>query len=365
MSFTYVAIGGAATMGLGSMMGAGAASGAAKSQQAEAEARLAEARARANQALDSYNQYAPSQQANINKAIASQQQNITRQQQLVDSIDPALLEAGKQMTSLLQGQSAPVLKNFQDQRNLQKQQMLDGLRQQIGPGAETSSMGQNMLLKFDQETANMQNGIQQQYLDKVSNLAIGGGQTLTDVMSKATGTLADLSTSLGQIGLNKANIINGGTQNMASYAKATVDSAGAKFAGDAAMARGVSQLGQAGLTAGVAGMAKLASVPGEASTLAQLGQGAAVAGSAASDYQMLEGRQYAGTNQPAPQNRPAVAGGGNGNTLGSLNPTWGVPQSLNPNASVPGYNGGQDLMNSLGGFSPYGGGSKAVGGYNQ
>lgn len=326
----------------GTAYSANAAGQAARAQGRAADAWADEARGRAAQSTAAYDQYAPSQQAALDKAMAYQQQNIQRQQRLVDSIDPSLIEAGQQMHSLLQGQSAPVLKNFQDQRQLQKQQMLAQLRQQVGPGAETSSMGQNMLLKFDQETANMQNSIQQQYLDKVSNLALGGGQTLTDVMNKASGTLADLGNQMGQIGLNKANIINGGTVSMAPSQQAVVNAAGGEFKEQQIIGQGIQQLGAMGMVGAMGGYGKAAAKGAE--TSGTLGDLSNIPGSNAADYTMANERMFAGT---MPSGMGATAGtvaartpnfAGGTSTLGSsASPSYNIPPYLQPNNK---YSGG-------------------------
>lgn len=168
-----------------------------------------EAQRKERDATQAYDQYSPYQQAQIDKAIQSQTFNLQRQQRLVESIDPSLIEAGKQMKQLLDGQSAPVLQNMKDQRMQQRQTLLDSLRQQVGPGAETSSVGLNALNKFDSETSNLLSGAQQQYLNQVSGMALGGATSLGASLGAEAGRMADFGNQYGQIGLNKAGIIQG------------------------------------------------------------------------------------------------------------------------------------------------------------
>lgn len=216
----------------GSEKQAQAARQAGQAQDAASQDWLSYSNAQKNQALGAYSEYVPAQQAAVDKAMHAQQLNLERQQKLVESINPALLEAGQQMTKLLQGQSAPVLQNLKDQRQTQRQGLLDSLRQQLGPGGETSQMGMNALRKFDADTANQLSGAQQSYLQQVSGLALGGGKTLSDSLGQATSELAKLGDQYGQIGLNKANIIQGFSNSTNAARQSSVQNAGNSAAGD-------------------------------------------------------------------------------------------------------------------------------------
>lgn len=222
---TAIGIGAAVSAGGAYMASEGArnASGAANRQS---QIWLDQVQKSREQALQAYSEYSPAQQASLDKAMAAQTQDLARQQQLVNNINPALLDAGKQMQQLLQGQAAPVLQNLQNQRQLQRQNMLDTLRQQMGPGAETSSLGQHEMMKFDSETSNILNGAQQSYLNEVSGLALGGNATLSQSIGSATNNLGKLADSYGQIGLNKANIITGTQAQMAAPNQALINTAG-------------------------------------------------------------------------------------------------------------------------------------------
>jgi hypothetical protein len=238
---TAIAAVGAAAAVYGSVTSANAANRAARAQQDAANRWGDQVGARNREAEQAYAEYAPSQQAAIEKAIAGQQRNIARQESLLANVDPALFEAGKQMKQLLDGQSAPVLNQLNEQRQLQRNKLLDTLRQQMGPGAETSSMGQNMMMKFDAETANMLNATQQQYLDKVSNIALNGSQGISGAMTQAQSLLGTLGNDLGDIG----NLIMGGTAQLAGPMSAQVNAAGGEFKGQQIMGQMYGQLGGA------------------------------------------------------------------------------------------------------------------------
>lgn len=244
------AVVGGAISAYGANKAAGAAQDAANSQRDTSMAWLQDTKQARQDALDAYSSYSATQASTIDKAISSQERNVGRQEQLVQSIDPALISAGKQMNDLLQGQSAPVLQNIKDQRQLQRQNLLDTLRQQYGPGAETSSAGINALQKFDSETTNSLSNAQQSYLSQVSNIAFGGAKSLGDSLGEVNTTLAGLGNQYGQVGMNKANIINQGTNATNNAQASNVNSAGASGVGGvmqgqqiAGIGKGVAQFG--------------------------------------------------------------------------------------------------------------------------
>lgn len=188
---SYVAAGvvvaGVATSAYGSIVGGQAASKAAQEQQDAAEQFKKYVQGQQDKATGMV--LTPHALAAHDQALSAQEGNVRRLETLAANIDPALIDAGKQTAQLLQGKSAPVLANIQNQRNLQRQQMMDNLRSQLGPGAETSSAGQQAMQKFDNDTANMMSTTQQQYLSQVSNLAISGSASLGDTLNRVNSTL--------------------------------------------------------------------------------------------------------------------------------------------------------------------------------
>jgi len=90
----------------------------------------------------------PAQMAQHGQALQAASKNLMQRQKLLDSVDPALMEASKQVLNLLQGgdsASTPV-------RASQRAQLINQLRAQYGPGAENTSLGQRMLQQFDMGT---------------------------------------------------------------------------------------------------------------------------------------------------------------------------------------------------------------------
>ena len=317
---------GVAASAYGSIQSANAANRAARAQQDAAGNWVNMVGARNSEAEAAYDKYSPQQQATIEKSIQAQERNVARSEALVNSIDPALVTAGEQMKKLLDGQAAPVLSQIKNQRDMQRNQVLDTLRQQMGPGAETSSLGQNMLMKFDSETANILNGAQQSYLTQVSNIAMSGGN-LSSVLTEANKALASFGNEIGQIGINKANLIQGGTANLAAPMAAKTNAAGGEFKGDQLMGQMWSQLGAGAI------------------------QGAAY----------VYGNSSANTGLGQPQGKVDV--GGSGMTLGQSAPMGSEMGSLpgvSPGKSIGTYGGGSGMS----GNGPWSG-AYVGGGFNQ
>jgi hypothetical protein len=230
----------------GANKAAGAAQDAATASKSAADAYQARVFQQRREALDAYNSYSPAQASAIEKGLATQERNVQRQETLVNSIDPALVEAGKQMHSLLMGQAAPVLNNLKDQRQTQRQNLLDTIRQQYGPGYETSSAGLNAMQKFDAETANILNGAQQSYLQQVSGIALSGS-SLGATLGAEAQRFQSIADAYGKIGLNKADIMTGANGGMNEAAQAQINTAGAGSVGAAMQGKMWGNIGQ-GLT---------------------------------------------------------------------------------------------------------------------
>jgi len=228
MSWVAAAVGtGAALQVGGAIMGSNAASKAAKAQQQAAEAYRKEIAAKEQQAVSMVK--TPASLAAYDLALHGQEANVRRMEQTAAALDPALVEAGKQTTAMLQGKAAPVMGQIQAQRDRQRNQMLDQLRTQLGPGAETSSAGQNAIREFDAQTDQMMTGVQQQYLQQVSGLALGGTQTLGQALSQVNATLSSIQTQSPDA--QAAHIIASFTGANASANEAAINAAGGEQAG--------------------------------------------------------------------------------------------------------------------------------------
>lgn len=106
----------------------------------------------------------PQALARLESGFQAQERQLARQEELMNAINPALKEAALQAAGLLRGEDAQALAPLRRQRERQRQTLLNSLRSQLGPGAETSSAGLNALNRFDAETDSILGGAQQQTL---------------------------------------------------------------------------------------------------------------------------------------------------------------------------------------------------------
>lgn len=125
------------------------------------------------------------------RAIAAQDRNLGRQEQLIAQIDPAIMEASQQALRLLRGEQAQTLGPLTQQREQQRQKLLNQLREQLGPGAETSSAGLQALNRFDTETGQLYSGAQQQAIANLGGL-MGQFTSARPDMLREAGGLAQL-----------------------------------------------------------------------------------------------------------------------------------------------------------------------------
>lgn len=176
--------------------GAGAAQNAAMQQQREAK--------------QAYSQYAGATREattagllQLDRDIANQERNLGRQEQLISQIDPTIIEASQQALRLLRGESSSALAPAQNQRNQQRQQLLNTLREQLGPGAETSTAGIQALTRFDSETNNLLAGQQQSALQGLGGLATQFNSTRPDMFREISG-LSSFGQAKSGLQLNQA-----------------------------------------------------------------------------------------------------------------------------------------------------------------
>ncbi len=175
------------------------AQNAALAQQRTAADQQRAATGYATQYGDSLNSLAamtPQEMQAYNQSLQSATTQVQQQQKILDSIDPSIMEASKQVLSVLQGGQTGIGNAMGAQRNQQRAQLVNSLRAQYGPGAESSSIGQRQLQAFDRDTASL--GAQ------------GQGNTLAQLMGVVQGR-PNLNGALGA--LNQAGQNFGGIQN--------------------------------------------------------------------------------------------------------------------------------------------------------
>ncbi len=136
---------------------------------------------------------------------------VDQDSKLLAAIDPALMEASDQALKLLRGEDAAALSPLRAQRDNQRLQLVRMLREQLGPGAETSSAGQRALQQFDLETSTLASQVQQGTL----------GQLL-GVAQNQRGQMAGNMSALQNVGIGFGNIANRQTQSLLSAGTATL-----------------------------------------------------------------------------------------------------------------------------------------------
>lgn len=102
--------------------------------------------------LENLSAATPQELTAYGSTLEAAQTQLNQGKRLLEAIDPAIMEASKQILDVLQGRSTGVGNALGAQRNQQRQQLVNQLRSSYGPGAETSSIGQQALQKFDMET---------------------------------------------------------------------------------------------------------------------------------------------------------------------------------------------------------------------
>lgn len=229
---------GGATKTLFGDSGAGAANNAAIAQQQAAQTLYKKTDKITSAATnDSIASYA--------RDISNQEKNLSRQEQLVSQIDPTIIEASQQALRLLRGESSSTLQPIQNQRNLQRQKLVNSLREQLGPGAETSTAGIQALTRFDSESNNLLAGQQQSALSGLGGLAGQFNSVRPDILREITGL-----SQFGQGGTNTQFQRAGLLQS--AYAP-VFQTAGANQTGAVLQGQQSAAFGQALLNAGVQG----------------------------------------------------------------------------------------------------------------
>lgn len=199
---------------------------------------------------------------NFDSAIKSQEKNLARQEQMIAQIDPTVIEASQQALRLMRGEDASITAPLKRQRDLQRQKLLNSLREQLGPGAETSTAGIQALTRFDAETDQLFAGAQQQAISQL-------GQTAGQFNAVRPNMLQE-SLGLGQLGAGRANLaydrIKGAGQGM-------LQTAGAEYTADVIRGQNRASFGRSML--GLAGTLGAGYLSGGTSLAAGAASGAA------------------------------------------------------------------------------------------
>lgn len=154
----------------------------------------------------------------MENAIKAQDRNLSRQEELVKQIDPAILEASQSALRIMRGdQNNP----FSRQRALGRQKLLNRLREQLGPGAETSSIGLKALSQFDSETDAGTTGAAQGY----GQIAQQFSGLRPNMLQESTG-LSNLAAGRAGLRYQQQGLIQGANNNILQMGQGLTDTAG-------------------------------------------------------------------------------------------------------------------------------------------
>jgi hypothetical protein len=142
--------------------------------------------------------------ASFDRDIKNQEKNLSRQEQMIANLDPTIIEAAQQALKLMRGETSSTLAPLQRQRDMQRQKLLSSLREQLGPGAETSTAGMQALSRFDSETSNIFASAQQGALGQLGNIS-GQFSAQRPDMLREIGGLSQFGQGKYGLGLNMAN----------------------------------------------------------------------------------------------------------------------------------------------------------------
>lgn len=162
--------------------------------------------------------------ASFDRDIANQEKNLSRQESLIGQIDPTIIEASQQALKLLRGETSSALNPLQNQRNMARQKLVNNLREQLGPGAETSTAGIQALNRFDSESSNIFGQAQQQALGQLGSTAGQFNSVRPDMYREIMG--------LSGLGQGKTNLQYNQANSLMNFGQGMMNTAGAGYTHD-------------------------------------------------------------------------------------------------------------------------------------
>ncbi len=172
----------------------------------------------------------------LDKDIANQEKNLSRQEQMIAQIDPTIIEASQQALRLLKGEQSSALAPAQRQREQQRQTLLNTLREQLGPGAENSTAGMQAISRFDSETNNLLANQQQAAIQNLGGVAGQFNAVRPDMFREISG--------LSNFGQAKTGLQFNQAQGLLGAWNPVMQNAGAQYTKDVLMGQQQSAFGQ-------------------------------------------------------------------------------------------------------------------------
>lgn len=250
---TIIAGAGVAVSAASAIGGAVARGDAANAQGKQAQAQEDYARAQQAKAEQAAEPSAM-ELVQLQKQIDVTDRTVARQEELLKAVDPALIEASQQALKLLKGEASAATQPLERARQRQRQQLENRLREQLGPGFETSSAGIEALGRFDTETADAVQGAQQTALGGITNFLASSSKFRPDA-GQLVGLTSVPMSSLQNIATRKTNAAIGGL-GLTQFQGAEFGAQAAQAAGAADTWGGIGQLGGAVTGAALPGAIK-------------------------------------------------------------------------------------------------------------
>ena len=174
---------------------------------------------------------------------------VQREAKVLDDIDPVIQQSAQNITSLLRGEQATVLKPLRDQRRRQKAKLEQDLRARLGSGFRTSSAGIAALDQFESSNDLLFATAQQQALSNVTQTLQAGTGARANIVNQTTAAFSPfIQAQLGALQGSQAiadrrtRAAGAGAAGSPINFGALSDVAGAQFAGDAIRAETFGQV---------------------------------------------------------------------------------------------------------------------------
>lgn len=143
----------------------------------------------------------------IERNLRANERDIQRNERVLDAVDPALIEAGRQALQLMQGEEAKTIDPIRKARLRQRQELESQLRQRLGSGYADTTSGNRALAEFDYQT----DTLMAQEQDRSLGTLLGSSQFSRQVADITPNINAgtSLASVLGNIGNRRVNAITG------------------------------------------------------------------------------------------------------------------------------------------------------------
>lgn len=160
-----------------------------------AQAQLAQQQQDRQQASSAAN--SPAELAQLQSSVSTNNDDIQRKSQILQSTDPAIMEAGRNALSLLQGGSSPLLAPLNNQIANQQQNLNSSLQSKLGTGYGTSTAGMQAQSLFNQSanaaTTSAQQSTLSGLLGTISPFSQSGLATNSQIGSQQAGQFGNIA----------------------------------------------------------------------------------------------------------------------------------------------------------------------------